>query len=354
MKKCIKIVTIPLLLLSVVMTSCSKYDRTEVERVLYVNHQSLKMFVGEEIEVKPNPQDGSAYVWQSDNEQVATVSNGLVSGVGEGSATITVRKGDLYADIPVSVLTKVETTGISLSSEIVVLAPKTSAIVVASTIPSDANDIAATDFKWWSQDESVAIVNYVGEIKAIGVGETKVYYRRGDFVKEVSVFVDNTTPFKGPHLIKRDVPLVLYLLDFDLGGKNNAYYDLSDGDDFNTTYRSDNGDPNPHDVDIEGGNCIGRTYSGEWLMYTVQVEDAGVYNLQVSCAGNPGGRMYCEIDGVAAPEFEVQGNGNWTDWQWFPSAGSEITLSKGRHKVRVIFSSPNYNSQNMRFSFVRE
>lgn len=350
MKKIINRIIISLLFLLVVI-SCDNYERTSVESAIYTNYQSLEMFVGDNTQLIANPQDASVYSWQSENEQVATVSNGLVNAISEGTTNIIVKHGDIYTRVPVMVVVKIPTTRIELSMNKVVIAPGKTIIVSATSTPSNANDIAKTDFYWWSENESVATVNSVGEIKAIGIGTTKVFYRKGTIQKDVTVDVSISFPFKGPHIISKTSVLILPLRDFDIGGEGNAYHDINN--EGRSPYRQENGDPDSPGVEINSDGFIDVIYPNEWLLYTVEVEDPGTYGIQISTAGVADGKLYLEIDGVKTENLIMPTSGSWNIWKFGPEPQKEISLTKGKHTIKVYFSEPVYNANEMRVEFLK-
>lgn len=71
------------------------------------------------------------------------------------------------------------------------------------------------------------------------------------------------------------LPGTLQAENFDKGGEGVSYHDSDSQDEGGANYRSDNGG-----VDIvtgNGGYAIGYTSSGEWLEYTVDVQEEGMY-----------------------------------------------------------------------------
>src|SRR5574344_741480 len=72
-----------------------------------------------------------------------------------------------------------------------------------------------------------------------------------------------------------ELPGTLEAENFDSGGEGNTYHYSDSKDEGNVNYRTDN-----EGVDIVTGNgshAIGYTSSGEWLEYTVNVKEAGLY-----------------------------------------------------------------------------
>ncbi|MDR2954959.1 MAG: carbohydrate-binding protein [Prevotella sp.] len=341
-----------LFLLTLVLTSCDDYDRTEVVPTIFVDHPSLDLFVGDEIQLGVNPKDGSSYTWESTTENVATVSNGLVKAVGEGTADIYVRKGDIYTIVPVTVAVKIPLTGIELSTDKLELFPNNQVQVLVTDIPENANDVPRTDFLWWTDNQDVAIPTSNGKITGVGEGITTVYYRKGTFIKSVIVDVATSRPFKGPHILSKENILTLEARNFDFGGKGYAYHDDA-GNSGGSSYRADNGDNNSPDVDIEGGGNIGYANAGEWLLYTVEVHDAGTYLVQLQASGNGGdGYYHIEVDGEdQTGQLSVPANGSWSNWTWYPSTPGELTLTEGKHKIKLYIDKSGFNFYKLKFEF---
>lgn len=83
-------------------------------------------------------------------------------------------------------------------------------------------------------------------------------------------------PFKG----EIELPGTLEAENFDSGAESIAYHDSDNKDEGGTNYRND-----CPGVDIVTGNgsyALGYTSSGEWLEYTINVKEAGVYSYEAS------------------------------------------------------------------------
>lgn len=354
MKNSIDKIIILFLLSLIVMTACDNYERADAVPAIYVNYESLDLFVGDEIQLIANPQNGTSYDWESEDLQVVTVSNGLVNAVGEGTTSIIVRQGSIYTRVPITVLVKIPLTGVELSIDHVNLFINAKASVIASQIPSNANSVSRTDFAWWAENESIAMVNSKGDIVGINEGVTKVFYRKGSFTKSVDVDIAITRPFKGPHILSKAAALILPVRDFDLGGEGYAYHDTDATNSAGASYRVDNGDTNSPGVDIEGGGNIGYTNAGEWLLYTLEVNDAGTYAAQLSASGNSDGFFHLEVDGVdKTGKIPVPSNGSWSNWVWRPGTPAELTLTEGKHKIKLFIDNSGFNINELKFEFLR-
>jgi hypothetical protein len=141
-----------------------------------------------------------------------------------------------------------------------------------------------------------------------------------------------TTPYGG---VPTAVPGVVEAEHFDEGGQSVAYYDTTVGN-ARGAYRSTDVDIEPT-TDIGGGYNLGKTRSGEWLTYTVNVVATASYNLETRVANiGVGARFHVEVDGLdSTGPVLVPDTGGWQTWQTITTAG--IRLEKGTRHIRVVF-----------------
>src|SRR5690606_4750628 len=112
-----------------------------------------------------------------------------------------------------------------------------------------------------------------------------------------------------------------------------AYYDTGGGND-GDQYRDT-------DVDIErttdtgGGYNVGWMARTEWLKYSVDVQSAGTYRLDLRVAANgTGGRLHVEFDGVdKTGPLSIPNTGGWQSWT---TINGPVTLSAGPQQMRVV------------------
>ena len=136
-------------------------------------------------------------VWTSSNPSVATVENGLVTAVGNGSAVITAVCGDKKAETPVEVeyhyyLDKTELSMLS--------GTKTQLAFTSSNNQKVYNTLAV----WTSSDESIFTVDSEGIITAVSEGTAKLTATAGDVsavctitVKSPEILVKSTEIAEG-------------------------------------------------------------------------------------------------------------------------------------------------------------
>lgn len=144
------------------------------------------------------------------------------------------------------------------------------------------------------------------------------------------------TAYKGPHR----VPGTVEAEDFDEGAQNVAYYE-SDSKLADAGYRGS------HAVDVRaeskasGGYYIGDVQPGEWMCYTIEVDEDGAYAIETFCVKGDGseGSFYFEVDGRGASRSIDMPLGGWTDFSHKVKANG-IQLTKGKHVLKYCANTP--------------
>ncbi|WP_390590934.1 di-heme oxidoredictase family protein [Simiduia litorea] len=116
-----------------------------------------------------------------------------------------------------------------------------------------------------------------------------------------------------------------------------------------TAYRTD-------DVDIEattdadGGFNVGWTDAGEWLEYSVFLNE-GTYDVSARVASDiNGGNYSVRVDGVDLGANNVDSTGGWQSF--VSQAAGQVYLTSGLHTVRVTFNAPGINLNWLHFTSV--
>ncbi len=146
--------------------------------------------------------------------------------------------------------------------------------------------------------------NEAGEYKI----EVVATYSKGTAKSSVTVKVIEVGPYGGTAAV---IPGKIEAENYDNGFAGKAYNDLSDGnvcDEYTNYYRSD-------DVDIKKistGAALGHCQKGEWMNYTVNVEQDGDYDvvLRVGTGNTDGGKMTISI-GNEVKEVVIDQTGDW-------------------------------------------
>lgn len=135
------------------------------------------------------------------------------------------------------------------------------------------------------------------------------------------------------------VPGTVEAENFDEGAKGVAYYEsdtkTADG------YRSGHAVDIRGDINASGGYYIGEVQPGEWMCYTIEVEEAGTYSIDTYCVKGDGseGSFYFEVDGRDASRSIAIPQGGWTDFTKKATA-TNIQLTKGKHVLKYVGSTP--------------
>lgn len=110
--------------------------------------------------------------WSSDNEAVATVKNGQITGKAQGTAVITVTAADgCGASATIQVTVVLPVTKIDVKEKNVTLAAGETCQLTYTVLPEDATDRTVL---WTSDKEEVATVDENGLITAVGAGKCTV------------------------------------------------------------------------------------------------------------------------------------------------------------------------------------
>jgi hypothetical protein len=148
------------------------------------------------------------------------------------------------------------------------------------------------------------------------------------------------TPYNGPH----NVPGTVEAEDYDNGGPNVAYFD-TDSINQGGVYRPG--------VDLEnssGSIHMAWTFSGEWTKYTINVTQAGTYNIQipVSTGNAASGSLSLTFDDITSYPLATINTGSWNTYQILTVPN--VTLTAGIH-VMTLNIGGNINVD--KFTFVK-
>lgn len=177
------------------LNSCGKSSEPEKPSKIAVTsvtitQVSAELKVGETVQltatVQPNNATNKTITWTSSNQSVATIANGLLTAVGEGTATITASAGGKLSTCRVTVSKRIiPVTSISLNKTSIELVEGESETLIATVKPDDATEKTIT---WASSTESIATVQG-GKVTAVKEGEATITAKAGDKSIECSVKV---------------------------------------------------------------------------------------------------------------------------------------------------------------------
>ncbi|MDF1548671.1 MAG: carbohydrate-binding protein [Bacteroidales bacterium] len=163
-----------------------------------------------------------------------------------------------------------------------------------------------------------------------------------------------------------NIPGVLYTSNFDMGQHQYAYFDNNVANYHLSTnsytawnggwsYRNDG-------VDIEicedntnsNGYSVGHFEDDEWMVYTVNISESAVYNVNIRTASeNSNGSFFLQEDGVAICQaINVANSGGWQTWQ--TTSASNLVLNEGTHKLKIYALKGGFNISSLEFIKVGE
>ena len=157
-----------------------------------LNYQNLTLNIGENVQLEATvlPEDATdkTVIWESSNEKVASVtSDGMVTAIAEGTATITAHCGDITAYCQVTVLTPfIEASQLILNMTTAEVNVGETVQLVATVLPEDATDKTVT---WESSNEKVASVTLDGMVTAIAEGTATITAHCGDIYADCIITV---------------------------------------------------------------------------------------------------------------------------------------------------------------------
>ncbi|MCM1258966.1 MAG: Ig-like domain-containing protein [Roseburia sp.] len=126
-------------------------------------------------------------IWSSSNEKVATVEDGVVKAVKNGTATITVSCGEYSANCEVKVSQKVDSVSITLKDQTLsgtVTVQKGKSYTLKAVVkPSNADKVNAK-VTWSTSDKKIATVNSKGKVTFKKTGKVTITAKTADGKKK--------------------------------------------------------------------------------------------------------------------------------------------------------------------------
>lgn len=163
----------------------------------------------------------------------------------------------------------------------------------------------------------------------------------------VSVQVGEQVPYDAVHAIPGTIEAG-HFDTYEAGvGQNISYFDssiINEGGARTDEYVDT-------ETDTNEGMTVGWIAAGEWLEYSVDVQNAGTYSVDIRYAsGNPngGGPMHFELDGeTISNSISFSTTSNWGTWTTKTVTG--IPLTGGEHILRVAVDGGEFNLGRITF-----
>lgn len=146
------------------------------------------------------------------------------------------------------------------------------------------------------------------------------------------------------------VPGRIQFEDYDLGGLNMGYFDLSPQQTSDYTYR----DSDLVDLGLKG-TVVASIESDEWLEYTVNVEQAGFYKMKVRhCTeGFPSVESFSVIQANTGDTLLSSFNGLFTGYYtYYEDVAGEFFLDRGEQDLRIAMLNPGAKLDYMIFEYL--
>lgn len=155
------------------------------------------------------------------------------------------------------------------------------------------------------------------------------------------------------------IPGIIFASDYDMGRLLSAY---KDNDYENTggsnTVSNAGGEYRNDGVDIEtssdfptNGYDVGWINAGEWMKYTVNVTQAGTYDIDIRYASNQSGaQMALKMDGNIINIISTPVTGGWQDWQTVTL--HNVKLTAGSHQLTTQSIASGYNLNCFIFTLI--
>ena len=200
--------------------------------------------------------------------------------------------------------------------------------------------------KWYAFYHSDYISNSGEDGRSVHVDE--LFYNPDGSIQIVKNWGD---PYNGPHNViatanTTNIALKLEAEDFNNGGETYGYHDTKAYTYTNTNYRTVAG------VNIEnknGGKTIGDIANKEFLRYTINVEKAGLYDIDCYVAAQNGnGTFHLNVNGVNKTGTKnVPNTGSWDTFVKITVSNVPLKLGENLFELRV--ENGNFNIDRYEF-----
>ncbi len=142
------------------------------------------------------------------------------------------------------------------------------------------------------------------------------------------------------------IPGTIEAENYDNGGQNNAYYDTDDTTQ-GKVYRTDGVDV----VSVTGGGyAVGYTVADEWLEYTVNVAQAGIYSFEATVAsGSKNSSFQLFLDNTAITDTVKVDSSSWTVYSTV-SGSTKSSLTAGTHILKIAITGSYVNIDKIAFT----
>jgi hypothetical protein len=170
------------------LMGCSEKDESVALESISVSPPSVLLEVGEKQQLTataiPANVEGVNFRWTSADESIATVSDGWVTAIAEGSTTVIVRSGAARTNVTVTVtLSTVSVTSFTVVNSELDLALNSEPVqIVLNKTPENA----VGEFAYVSDNTNVVTVSNTGLITVVGAGSTTITVSYGNLTPQTA------------------------------------------------------------------------------------------------------------------------------------------------------------------------
>ncbi|MDA3890131.1 MAG: glycosyl hydrolase family 8 [Salinivirgaceae bacterium] len=241
---------------------------------------------------------------------------------------------------PTEPIIVIPVTGLSLSETVLSLEKGENSTLVATVTPANATNKTVT---WTSSNENIATVNSSGLVTAIAEGNATITVTSSNpAIKATCEVTVSETPDEQqayPNGVAHAIPGSIESVNYDIGGEDIAYHDSNDGNTGSGPRQDENVDT---EYKIAAGN-VGWIATGEWLEFTVNVEQSTSFDFEILVAstGN-NGAYHIEFNGVDKTGLQnVDATGGWASF--VPQTIENIQLTAGKQVMRIYMDGGSFN-----------
>ncbi len=102
-------------------------------------------------------------------------------------------------------------------------------------------------------------------------------------------------------------------------------------------------------TDVGGGMNVAYFDPGDWLKYTVDVSQSGLYEINSRISGYVNGSMLLTFDGLNQTTVNFNSTNGWQSWESFTN---QVLLEKGIYEMKVIANNDAFNINYFEFTLL--
>ena len=217
--------------------------------------------------------------------------------------------------------------------------------------------------KYWEGDNSVPVPTQQEAFDALMQLAENTRLENSVYHKDIADAMirqphdDTSMPFTHHKVIDG---YILFAVDYDLGKENVAYSDKVVANYHQTTgnytawntgwsYRNDGVDIEACTDTYSNGYAVGWFEENEWLKYTVDVQDEGLYTIGVRLTTDYSGNGFqVEVNGFLLEKvYSFPRTGGWSNW--ITINAPNVYLNKGVNTIKIINRGSDFNFNYISF-----